>query len=234
MKNFFFTSTILKKININYLKKMQSGKEFRWQFIKQSYADNKNINDESSEFSNNNVEEDEQSENESELSDISENTNNKNEINPNKMSKKRIYLKNQLAYHKKLDHIKTVKKIENKLIELSSTSYIKRNNNIKKNLEQKEKRLNEIKNIEITKDISKELKKMLDGFKRAEKTNVNETNEIKEIRTNLINEINNFREKNNLCYPKREIVGKKIIKKVKLDYAEKDIVYEIDMINKFI
>ena len=26
---------------------MQRGKEFRWQFIKQSYADNKNINDES-------------------------------------------------------------------------------------------------------------------------------------------------------------------------------------------
>ena len=51
---------------------MQSGKEFRWQFIKQSYADNKNIDDESSEFSNNDVE-DEEVENESELSDISEN-----------------------------------------------------------------------------------------------------------------------------------------------------------------
>ena len=72
---------------------MQSGKEFRWQFIKQSYTDNKNIDDESSEFSNNNVEEDEQTENESELLDISENPNNKNEINPDKMAKKKNIIK---------------------------------------------------------------------------------------------------------------------------------------------
>ena len=73
------------------MKKIQRGKEFRWQFIKQSYADNKNINDESSEFSNNNVEEDEQTENEDELSDISENSNNKNETNPDKIAKKEYY-----------------------------------------------------------------------------------------------------------------------------------------------
>ena len=70
---------------------MQRGKEFRWQFIKQSYADNKNIDDESSEFSNNDVEEEEETE--SELSYISESTDNKNEINPDKMSKKKNIIK---------------------------------------------------------------------------------------------------------------------------------------------
>ena len=45
------------------------------------------------------------------------------------MAKKRILLKNKLEYHKKHGHINTIERIENELIELSSTSNIKRNNN---------------------------------------------------------------------------------------------------------
>ena len=50
---------------------------------------------------------------------------------------------------------------------------------------------------------------MLDGLKRAEKTNRNESNEIKLIRTKLINEINNFRKKIIYVIEKEKLLKKK-------------------------